>query len=166
VSPREGSFSAGEVIILGPGSLRDHSEQVSSQTAKGEQADCKSDRASGTDPISGFRHWGSFPTRGEVSTWEGCFRAGVGAILGPRSLIDQSAQISSRTAKGELADCRNNTASGTDRSDTASVIDSFSGARGPATSLPGERYPPWRALSEQVREPSWVLDPTDTSLHR
>ena len=31
---------------------------------------------------------------------------------------------------------------------------------------PEERYLPRRALSEQVREPSWVLDPSETSLHR
>jgi hypothetical protein len=36
---------------------------------------------------------------------------------------DQSAQVSSRTGKGERADCRNNEASGTGRSNTASVTD-------------------------------------------
>jgi hypothetical protein len=67
----EGAFRAGEGAILGPGSIRDQLAQVSSQTAKGELADCRSNTASGTDPISGSRHPGTFPARGEVSAWEG-----------------------------------------------------------------------------------------------
>jgi hypothetical protein len=35
-----------------------------------------------------------------------------------------------------------------------------------APSPPEERCPPRRALPEQVREPSWVPDPLETSLHR
>jgi hypothetical protein len=35
-----------------------------------------------------------------------------------------------------------------------------------ATSLPEERCLPGRALSEQVREQSWVLDSSESSLHR
>ena len=33
-------------------------------------------------------------------------------------------------------------------------------------SLPEERCPPGRAQPEQVREPSWFPDPSETSLHR
>ena len=67
-------------MMLGPRSLRDQSAQVSSRTAKGEQADCRSDTAtgtgrrdtaSGTDPVSGSRHSGTFPSRGEVSAHPG-----------------------------------------------------------------------------------------------
>jgi hypothetical protein len=57
---------AGEGAILGPRSLRDQSAQASSQTAKGESADCRSYTASGTDPISGSRHPGTFPARGDM----------------------------------------------------------------------------------------------------
>jgi hypothetical protein len=60
----------------------------------------RSDTASGTDPISGSRHTGTFPDRAEMSTLEGSFGAGKGAILGPGSLRDQSVQVSSRTVKG------------------------------------------------------------------
>ena len=35
-----------------------------------------------------------------------------------------------------------------------------------APSLPGERCPTRRALSEQVMEPSWIQDPSETSLFR
>ena len=35
-----------------------------------------------------------------------------------------------------------------------------------APSLPEERYPPRRALLEQVGEPYWVPDFSETSLHR
>ena len=61
-----------------------------------------SDTASRTDPVSGSRHPGTFPARREESSREGSFRAGEGAILGPGSLRDQSAQVSSQTAKGKL----------------------------------------------------------------
>ena len=46
------------------------------------------DTASGTDPVSGSRYQGTFPTRGEESTREGSARAGRGANLGPGSLRD------------------------------------------------------------------------------
>jgi hypothetical protein len=39
---------AGEGAILSPGSLRDQSAQISSKTAEGEQAGCRSDTTSGT----------------------------------------------------------------------------------------------------------------------
>ena len=77
--------------------MRDQSAQVSSQIAKDEQEDFRSntasgtgrrDTGSGTDPISGSRHPGTFPTRGEVSAQEGSAWAGEGAILGPRSIRD------------------------------------------------------------------------------
>jgi hypothetical protein len=62
---------AGEGAILGPRSLRNQSAQVSLRTAKGGQTDCRNDTASGTDPVSGSRHLGTFPAKGEVSTLEG-----------------------------------------------------------------------------------------------
>jgi hypothetical protein len=65
------AFRAGEGAILGPRSLKDQSTQVSSQTAKDEQADCRSNTASGTDPILGSRHMGTLSARGEMSAWEG-----------------------------------------------------------------------------------------------
>jgi hypothetical protein len=58
--------------IFDPGSLRDQCAQVSSQTVNGELADFRSntvsgtgrsDTASGTDPISGSRHLGTFPNQ-------------------------------------------------------------------------------------------------------
>jgi hypothetical protein len=59
-------------------------------------------------------------------------------------------------------------ASGTGGNHRASEADPFSGSRHPGTfpargevsALPG------RALPEYLREPSWSLDPTETSLHR
>jgi hypothetical protein len=42
--------------------------------------------ASGTDSVSGSRHPGTFPTRGEVSTQEGSASAGEGAIFGAGSI--------------------------------------------------------------------------------
>jgi hypothetical protein len=68
------------------GSLRDQSAQVSSWTVKGKRAGCRSNTASGTDPISGSRHLGTFPNRGEMYTGEGSAGPGEVAILGPRSL--------------------------------------------------------------------------------
>ena len=54
---------------------------------------------------------GSFPARGEVSTWEGSARAGEGATPGP--------QMPQRVVcTGDSADYRSNTASGISRSDT------------------------------------------------
>jgi hypothetical protein len=59
---------AGEEAILCPGSLRDQSMQVSLLIAvEGELADCRNDTASGTDPISGFKHPGTFPATCEGS---------------------------------------------------------------------------------------------------
>jgi hypothetical protein len=86
--------------------------------------------------------------------------------LGPGFLRDQSAQVSSQTAKGERADCRSNTASGTGKSNIAFGTDPVSGSRHLAPSPPEETCSPRRALSEQVREPSWVPDPSKSSLHR
>jgi hypothetical protein len=54
-----------------PGSIRDQSAQISSQNAKGERGDCRSNTASGTDPFLDSRLPGTFPDRGEVSTGEG-----------------------------------------------------------------------------------------------
>ena len=64
---RAPTAGAGEGAILGPRSLKNQFAQVSLLTAKGEQSDCRSDTASGTDPVSGSRHPGTFPARGEVS---------------------------------------------------------------------------------------------------
>jgi hypothetical protein len=52
------------------------------------------------------------------------------------------------------------------KSDTASRTDPVSDSRHPGTSLPEERFLPPRALLEQVGEPSWVPDTSETSLHR
>ena len=66
----------------------------------GESVDCRSDTASGTDPISRSRHLGTFPARGEVSDGRAVTaRAGEGAILFPWSLRDQSAQVRVGTAE-------------------------------------------------------------------
>ena len=48
----------------------------------------RSDTASGTDPVLGSRHPGTFPARGEVFALDGSAGAGEGAILGPGSLRD------------------------------------------------------------------------------
>jgi hypothetical protein len=48
-------LDSGEGAILDPGSIRDQSGQVSSQTVKGEQADCRTYKASGTDPFLGLQ---------------------------------------------------------------------------------------------------------------
>jgi hypothetical protein len=101
-----------------------------------------------------------------VSAQEGSFRAGEGSILGPGSLRDQSAQVSSWTAKGEQADCRSNTDFRTSRSDPASGTDPISGSRHPGTFPSRGEVSPERALSEQVREPSWAPDPSETSLRK
>ena len=91
---------AGEGAILCPWFLRDHSAQVSSQTVEGEQADCRSNTASGTDPFSGSRQPGTFPTRGEVSAGRALTtRAGERAIWCPVSLGDKSVQVSVQTAE-------------------------------------------------------------------
>jgi hypothetical protein len=88
--------------------------QVSSRTAKGERVDCISDTASGTgrsntatgtDPVSGSRHPGTFPAKGEVSAGGNggggalATRAGERAILCPLSNGDQSVQVSLQTAE-------------------------------------------------------------------
>ena len=62
------------------------------------------DTASGIDPVSGSRHLGTFPTRGEVSAKEGSDRALGGAILGSQSL---------RVCSGASANYKSYTASGT-----------------------------------------------------
>jgi hypothetical protein len=86
----------------------------------GESGDCRSDTASGTgrsntasgtDPVSGSRHPGTFPTRGEGRCPPGsALPAGAGekAILSPGSLRDQSVQ-----SVQVSTDCRGNTSSGT-----------------------------------------------------
>ena len=50
----------------------------------------------GQTPFSGSRHPGTFPTRGEVALTS---KAGEGAMLCLRSLWDQSAQVSAKTAE-------------------------------------------------------------------
>ena len=82
-----------------PGYLRDQSAQVSTQTVKEEQVDCRSNTASGTDPVSGSRHPGTFSARGEVSSLEGSLGEGERAILGRMSLREQSVQVNVQTAE-------------------------------------------------------------------
>ena len=65
---------------------------------------------------------------------------------------------------GESADYRSDTASETGRSNTASEADPISGSRHPGNFPPEERCPPRRALPEQVGEPSWGPDLSETSL--
>jgi hypothetical protein len=85
-------------------------------------------------------------------------RAGEGAILCPGSLWDQSAQVSLRTAKGERADYRN---------ESFWVRPHF----GLQTlgHLPHQRRDGLREglrPPEQMREPSCVLGPSETSVER
>jgi hypothetical protein len=69
---------------------------------------------------------------------------------------------------GECEDYRSYTASGTGRSHITSGTDPISGPGHPGTfPAKGELYvPPWRALPEHLGEPSWVPDPSETSLCR
>jgi hypothetical protein len=89
-----------EGAILDPGSLGDQSAQVTSQNVEGEWAVCRSDTASGTDPVSGSRHPVTFSARGELSDKEGtdCLnRWGSHLLPGlPQRLV----------CTGESADCR------------------------------------------------------------
>ena len=79
-----------------------------SWTVKGERADRRSDTGSGTDPISGSRHPGTFPARGEVPTWEG-------SDLQSRWESHLVSPIHLRpVCVGERADGKGNTSSGTD----------------------------------------------------
>jgi hypothetical protein len=41
------------------------------QTVEGELAACRSNTASGTDPVLGSSHLVTLPTRGLMDTWEG-----------------------------------------------------------------------------------------------
>jgi hypothetical protein len=81
----------------------------------------------------------------------------------PGSLWDQSAQVSSHTAEGELVNWRSNIASGIGRSYTACRTD-------PHLRLQTSGHLPARGeylgglwLLEQVREPSCDLGPAETS---
>ena len=69
---------------------------------------------------------------------------------------------------GENVDYRSYSASGTGRSYTASGTDPVLGSRHLGTfPTRGEvSVPPWRALLEHLGEPSWVPDPSETSLCR
>jgi hypothetical protein len=66
----------------------------------------------------------------------------------------------------ESADYRSNTDSGKGRNNIASGTDPISGTRHPGTFPTRGEVSPRRALSEQVRESSWVPDPSETSLLR
>jgi hypothetical protein len=100
---------------MSPRSLWDQSAQVSSPTMEGERADYRSytaagtgrsNTASGTDPISGSRHPGTFPDRGEETTWEGSdWRNRWGIHLVSRVPLRP-------VCAGELADCKGSTCSG------------------------------------------------------
>jgi hypothetical protein len=73
----------------------------------GESLDCRSNTASGTDPVSGSRHPGTFPARGEVATWEGSDHQS-------RWESHLVSQVPRRAAcADEPEDCRGNTSSGT-----------------------------------------------------
>jgi hypothetical protein len=115
---------------------------------------------------TGSRHVSTFPARGEMSTREGSFGADEGAILGPGSLRDQSVHVSSLTEKGEQEDCRRDTASGTGRSNRAFGTDPFQAPDIWAPSPSKGEVFPGRALLKQIREPSWLQDPSETILHR
>jgi hypothetical protein len=133
-----------------------------------ESEDCRSNTdsgkgrsyiVSGTNPFWGSRHPGTFLSRGCPPRRALTVRTGEGSILCPRSLRDQSVQVSSQTAKGKLADCRSDRASGTEQ---------FSGSRHPGTFPARGEMPAWEGSEqpEQVREPSWVPGPSVTSLCR
>jgi hypothetical protein len=102
---------------LCPRSLGDQSGQVSSPTAEGGQADCRSETAygtgrsntaSGTDSVLASDIWAPFPARGEVAGWEG-------TDLQSRSESHLVSRVPWRpVCEGELPDCRGNTSSGTD----------------------------------------------------
>ena len=98
--------------------------------------------------------------RGVHPTWEGFAGASTGAIFVPG------------TAKTSLhrGECglQKLTASGTGRSHRASVADPVSGTRNPRTFPARGEVSAWsgKPLLEHLPEPSWVLDPAKTSLHR
>jgi hypothetical protein len=111
----------------------------------GESADCRSNTPSRTDPISGSRHLGTFPTRGEVSTQESsdCLSR-WGSHLGsrvPQRLV----------CAGESADCRSYTAAETGRSNTASGIDPFWGSKHPGTLSAKGEVSSWEGSDRQSR---------------
>jgi hypothetical protein len=95
----------------------------------------RSSTASGTDPVSGSRHPGTFPARGEVhlgGIWQSRWVTHLGTWI-PQSLI----------CPGESAVYRSNTASG---------IDPLSDSRHLAPSPPEKRCLPKRALTIRAGE--------------
>jgi hypothetical protein len=112
----------------------------------------RSNTASGTDPVSGSRHPGTFPARGEMSAWKGSFGAGEGAILVPRSLRDQSAQVSTRTEKGEIADFEATQLLGQAEATQFLGKTPFRAPDIQAPSPPGKRCLPRRALNTRAGE--------------
>jgi hypothetical protein len=116
-----------------------------------ESADCTSDTASVTGPVWAADIWAPslpeerWPPRRVLNP-----RAGQGAIVSPGSLWIQSAEISFQTSEGEQADCRSDTASGTDTHFRLQISGHLPCERR-GDHLVGLRPP------EQVREPSCVL---------
>ena len=87
-----------------------------------------------------------------MSSWEGSYGAGEGAILGPGSLRDQSAEVSSQTAKDEQADCRSYTTLGQAEATQLLGQSLFQAPDIRAPSLPEERCLPKRALPTRADE--------------
>ena len=119
--------------------------QASSQTAEGEQGDCRSNTASGTDPILDSTGSDTFPDRGEVATLEGsdCLNRGWSHLV---------SQVHQRpVCTGELADCRSDTASGTGRSDIASGTGLILGSRHPGIFPTRGEVATWEGSDRQSR---------------
>jgi hypothetical protein len=117
----------------------------------------------GQTPVSGSRHMGTFPAKGEVYAWPG---RTLSEHLGEPSWFPIPQRL---VCTGESVDYRRDTESGTGRSNTAFGADPISGSRHPGMPFParGEVSTlPQRALLDHLGEPSLVLDLSETSLCR
>ena len=122
----------------------------------------RNNTASAEDPVSGSRHLGTFPARGEVSAPAG--RALPEHLGEPSWFLDPSETSLHRWECG----LQKLTTSGTGRSHTASGAGPFSGSRHLGTfPAKGEVFtPPGKALLEHFGEPLCFLDPSETGLCR
>ena len=125
--------------------------------------------ASGTDPFSGSRHLGTFSARGEVPFHEDsdcrskCVsHHGSQVPQMPRPLWAEQLCVgcASRLQKGH---------SFCDRHKQESFLDRPHFGHQTSSYLPCQRrgvQPGGLSLPEQVRESSWVLGPSESSLHK
>jgi hypothetical protein len=127
----------------------------------------KSNTASGTDPFSGSRHPGTFPARGEVPSWED-------SDCRSKWVSHHGSQVPQWTVCADqiCGGCGIGLQKGHSfwkRQKQHSFWDRAYFGHQTSSYLPCQRkgvHPGGLWLPEKVRESSWVLGPSETSLHR